>query len=62
MEAFSAILDFVEQYPSAEQKAYICTEIWELASLNLLAAMAHELSEKKVCQRPFYIFRALPLM
>lgn len=34
MEAFSAILDFVEQYPSAEQKAYICTEIWELASLT----------------------------
>lgn len=62
MEAFSAILDFVEQYPSVEQKGLYLYGDMGIGKSYLLAAMAHELSEKKVSQPLFYIFRALPLM
>ncbi|VGU90666.1 chromosomal replication initiator protein dnaA [Streptococcus pyogenes] len=47
MEAFSAILDFVEQYPSAEQKGLYLYGDMGIGKSYLLAAMAHELSEKK---------------
>ncbi|VHB74725.1 primosomal protein DnaI [Streptococcus pyogenes] len=47
MEAFSAILDFVERYPSAEQKGLYLYGDMGIGKSYLLAAMAHELSEKK---------------
>ncbi|MDY4034411.1 primosomal protein DnaI [Streptococcus dysgalactiae] len=47
MEAFSAILDFVEQYPSVEQKGLYLYGDMGIGKSYLLAAMAHELSEKK---------------
>lgn len=62
MEAFSAILDFVEQYPSVEQKDCTYMGTWGLASLTCWLLWLMNCLRKKVSQPLFCIFRALPLM
>lgn len=47
MQVFSELLDFVEQYPSAGQKGLYLYGDMGVGKSYLMAAMAHELSEKK---------------